>query len=104
MSKDIMNIFRKIIYPLTIIGVIAGCAQPAITPTQTAVPLTSPSTTALVATATPNTSPTPNILSTPTTQPTPTISIEKNCLTLEDQLPPDLNLTGVWIRQPGTPY
>jgi len=99
-----MNLFRRITYSLAIIGTIAGCTQSAIVPTPSAQPPIIPSTTAFVVADTPTPLPTPNISSSPTVQPTPSISIEKGCLTLEEQLPQDLYLTGVWLRQPGNPY
>jgi len=99
-----MNLFRRIIYFFAVIGLMTGCAQSAINPTQATTPSTVPSATKLAVTDTPIPSPTRNILSTPTIQPTPTITNEKNCLTLEDQLPSDLHLTGVWVRGDMRPY
>src|SRR5689334_23071501 len=100
-----MNHFTRVLFFFIIVALIVGCAPAVESSTQpTATPPIVPSATLPVITNTTNPSPTSNILSTSTTQPTPTISIEKDCLTLEDQLPPDLNLTGVWVRQPANPY
>ena len=49
----------------------------------------------------------PVIVDTPTSSPTPlalTIKIEQECLSLENQLPTDMHLEGVWVRQSGKPY
>jgi hypothetical protein len=100
-----MNLFRKTIFPLTIIGVIAGCAQSAITPTQTTVPLTTPSFASFSVTT--NTFTPPSVIkeiSTPTIQPIEEIKLEGECMALEDELPSDLHLSGVLIRQRASPY
>ncbi|HRJ74889.1 MAG TPA: hypothetical protein PLX90_02780 [Anaerolineales bacterium] len=42
----------------------------------------------------------------PTATPTslPAISVENKCLSIEESLPPDLQLTGVWVRRYANPY
>ena len=54
-------------------------------------------------TAAPNTS-TPLPIPSPTLSLTPTIQIEDRCLTLEESLPNDFQLEGVWVRQESKPY
>jgi len=45
-----------------------------------------------------------SIISSPTIRPTPTNATEPMCLNLDDQLSPDLHLTGVWVRGNIKPY
>lgn len=49
----------------------------------------------------------PAVVIAPTSSPTslpPTIKIKQDCLSLEDQLPLNVQLTGVWVRQYRSPY
>jgi hypothetical protein len=43
-------------------------------------------------------------VSSPTLFPSPTITIEDRCLSVEESLPPDFQLEGVWVRQETNPY
>lgn len=45
-----------------------------------------------------------NTTSVATLRPTLPVQVEDRCLSLEDSLPPDLQLEGVWVRQSGKPY
>jgi len=89
---------------ILLILLIPACASEIQNPTQPVKTLIPATSTLPAIVATPISSPTANIVATSTSQPTPAITIEQKCLTLEDQLPLDLQLTGVWIRQPGKPY
>ncbi len=56
-----------------------------------------------VITDTPTSPPTVESISTPTTQATADLSLEE-CIPLEESMPADLNLSGIWVRNSGTPY
>lgn len=87
---------------ILLIILISSCAPTTANSTQPVITSVVPSSTTSIATNT--IIPTPTILPTHTIETIPSIKIEKSCLTLEDQLPSDLNLKGVWVRQPGNPY
>jgi len=87
---------RTSIFILTIlILLVSSCTSSTEKPKQP-VATTVPSATLPVATITP--------VSLPTIQPTPEIKLEEGCMTLEDKLPSNLHLSGVWIRQRANPY
>ena len=98
-----MKLKRKFSCFLIVVGLITGCELSKMNPTQP-VTIIGPSKTLAVATNSTTTSLNTQTLPAQTIQTTPTITIEQHCLTLEGQLPSNLQLTGVWLRQPGNPY
>lgn len=41
---------------------------------------------------------------TPTAQTAAEVSLEQECIPIEEQMPDDLSLSGIWVRGPGSPY
>ncbi|HET9911837.1 MAG TPA: WD40 repeat domain-containing protein [Anaerolineales bacterium] len=54
-------------------------------------------------TDTPTPPPTMESIATPTTQATVDLSLEE-CIPVEEKIPDDLNLSGIWVRNSGRPY
>lgn len=81
---------------------IAGCAplitaQPAVSPIM-------PSETPSVATTTPISTPTVQVAWTPSLPPTPRMTVEEKCMTIEEQVPVDPEIPGIWLVGRTDPY
>ncbi|HSB01879.1 MAG TPA: hypothetical protein VLE49_14610 [Anaerolineales bacterium] len=63
-----------------------------------------PSATLPVVTATATPLPITEILPTPTAQQTTELSVTQECIPIEEEMPDDLILSGVWVRNRGKPY
>lgn len=94
----------RILCSILIVSVllVSSCSSSAVAPEQPASTV-APSATIPVFADTSTPLPTIEVLPTPIIQPTATTS-EQNCLTLENQLPSDLYLSGTWIRGKAKPY
>lgn len=83
------------VFWLAIIGLlVAGCNTPTLTVTATPI---QPSETV-------EPSPVPLPSATTTIKTTPTVSVASACIPIEENLPEDLKLSGVWLRGQATPY
>lgn len=90
------EINKRILLFLILILFISSCASEIETTEQV-------SPTLISNTETPTTLPTVENTLSPTPESDTLIQVEKSCMNLEN-LPPDLELTGVWVRQSGKPY
>jgi hypothetical protein len=48
--------------------------------------------------------PPPTLESTPTSTPQATVDLLEECIPVEEEMPDDLNLSGIWVRNRGKPY
>jgi hypothetical protein len=87
---------------IILMALISSCAQATAISTQP-ITLVVPSATPPAAVITPI-DPTQEYISTRTSQPAEEIRLEEQCVKIEEELPSDLHLSGVWIRQNGKPY
>jgi len=92
-----------LVYFMVVI-VIVGCVSPAKSSKPQAATSSASSATLPVIADTPIPSLAANILSSPTVQLAPEVKLEGECMALEEELPSDLHLSGVWIRNRGNPY
>jgi hypothetical protein len=85
-----------------LLWLVSSCTPATDHPTKTSTILPS-ATHFIITTSTPTPGPAKVITQTPAS-PTPAITVEKDCLTLQEQLPSDRKLEGVMVRNSGKPY
>jgi hypothetical protein len=99
-----MSIFESMLrmkfYPLIILAllILVGCSN------ATVLPQATPASPAPTPSPPPFGEATPTYLPSPTVQARPTVTIAEECIQIEENIPADLILSGVWVRNEAIPY
>lgn len=86
-----------------LIALVSGCSLKIERLDQPLVTIPPPATLPVI-TDTPAPPPTMESISTPTAQATVEVVLEQECIPVEEKMPDDLSLSGIWVRNRGKPY
>ena len=95
---------RKLLFILIILVLHASSCSSSAVATERLTATVVPTATIPIFMDTPTLLPTVEAVPTPTVQPITELSLEPECIPIEEKMPADLALSGVWVRNRGIPY